>query len=108
MKHVFLTCLSLTFLLVAGCQMVHVVDMEGKPIFWAEVSATTQAGGRAAFPVKTDAMGYATLSMSQEAPGTREWLEVRKEGFITRRLLRPEGETAEVQLQRVPGAKRRK
>jgi hypothetical protein len=106
MKHILLAGLTLTFLLVAGCQVVHVVDNQGKPVFWADVSAATQEGSATGISVKTDAMGNATLPMSQEAPGTREWLEVRKEGYMTRRILRPEDGRVEVQMMKAQGAPR--
>ncbi|MBN1942859.1 MAG: carboxypeptidase regulatory-like domain-containing protein [Phycisphaerae bacterium] len=104
MKHIFFACLSLTFLFAAGCQIVHVTDQNGKAVAWADVSATTQDSGATGIPTKTDLMGLAPLPMSQEAPGTREWLEIRKEGYITRRIVRPEDGKVEVQLIRAPGA----
>jgi hypothetical protein len=106
MKHILFAGLTLAFLFVAGCQMVHVTDQQGKPIAWADVTATTQSGGATGLPVKTDLLGIATLPMSQEAPGAREWLEVRKQGYLTRRIVRPEDGSVEVQLLKAPGAAR--
>jgi len=108
MKHVLVKgltgFLAAALLLVTGCQIVHVTDQQGNPIFWADVSASTQESGSVGMPVKTDAMGNATLAMSQEAPGTREWLEVSKDGYMTRRIVRPEDGTVEVQLLKAPSA----
>jgi len=107
MKHILFAGLTLTFLLVAGCQVVHVTDQQGKAIGWADITATTQDGGATGLPVKTDLLtGNATLPMSQEAPGTREWLEIRKDGYLTRRIIRPDDPNVEVQLLRAPGAAR--
>jgi len=106
MKRIVFAGLASAFLLVAGCQVVHVTDQQGKPVFWADVSATTQDSGATGIPVKTDAMGNATLPMSQEAPGSREWLEIRKEGYLTRRIVRPEDGSVEVQLLKAPGSAR--
>ena len=95
-------CLSLAVLCVAGCQIVHVKDHHGKPIKWANVSTSTRGSGSSNFPVKTDLLGNATLMISQEQPGTREWLEVSKEGYITRRIIRPDDATVPVILMKAP------
>ncbi|GAG26230.1 unnamed protein product, partial [marine sediment metagenome] len=46
----------------------------------------------------------ATLLISQEQPGTREWLTVSKTGYITRRIIRPEDPTVPVTLMKSPAA----
>ena len=97
-----LVCLALAVLCVAGCQIVHVKDHHGKPIKWANVSTSTRASGSSNFPVKTDMLGNATLMISQEQPGTREWLVVSKEGYITRRVIRPDDPNVEVVLPKAP------
>ncbi|MBN1553204.1 MAG: hypothetical protein JXA11_00545 [Phycisphaerae bacterium] len=102
MKHIVLLSLTSAFLLAAGCQTVRVMDQNGKPVAWADVSATTQESGTVGIPVKTDLMGYATLPMSQEAPGTREWLEIRKQGYLPVRIVRPENATVKVQIMSGP------
>lgn len=105
MKHVLVASLALAVLLVAGCQVVHVTDKQGNPIGWADVSVTTQEGGAVGLPVKTDLLtGNATLPMSSQAPGSREWLEVRKEGYHPARVIRPEDGRVEVPLLKIPGA----
>ncbi len=108
MKHAYVTGFAViaaaAVLFLAGCQMVHVTDQQGKPIFWADVSSSTQESGASGIPVKTDALGYATLPMSQEAPGSREWLEVSKDGYMPRRIVRPEDGNVEVQLLKAPGS----
>lgn len=101
MKSILFASLFLMVLFPVGCQIVHVTDQNGKPVAWADVSAATQEGS-SGIPVKTDLLGNATLPMSQAAPGTREWLEVRKDGFLTRRIVRPEDNRVEVQLLRAP------
>jgi hypothetical protein len=105
MKHILFAGLSLAILLVSGCQVVHVTDQQGKPIDMADVSVTTQEGGATGLSVKTMFGGYATLPMSQAAPGTREWLEIRKDGYAPKRILRPEDGSVEVPMLRAPGAK---
>ena len=100
-----LVCLSLAVLCVAGCQVVNVKDQHGKPIRWANVSTSTQASGSSNFPVKTDMFGNATLMISQEQPGTREWLTVSKTGYITSRIIRPEDPTVPVTLMKSPAAR---
>jgi hypothetical protein len=103
MRQTILAGLAVLALLpVAGCQIVHVTDQDGKAISWANVSATTQTAGTVGFPVKTDMLGNATLPISQEQPGTREYLEISKQGYITRRIIRPEDGRVEVQLMRSP------
>jgi hypothetical protein len=75
-----LALLGLT-LLGAGCQIVHVQDQEGKPVFWAEVRTRT-ATSESNFPVMTDLLGNATLLASDEDEGVQEFLTVSKEGYI--------------------------
>ena len=97
-----LVCLSLAVLCVAGCQVVHVKDQHGKPIRWANVSTSTRGSGSSNFPAKTDMLGNATLMISQEQPGTREWLTVSKEGYITKRIIRQDDPNVEVILMQAP------
>ena len=99
-----LICLSLAVLFIAGCQIVNVKDQHGKPIPWANVSTSTRMSGGAGFPVKTDMFGNATLMISQEPPGTREWLTVSKTGYISRRIIRPEDTNVPVVLNMSPAA----
>ena len=99
-----LICLSLAVLCATGCQVVHVKDQLGTPVRWANVSTSTRASGTSSFPVKTGLFGDATLMLSQEPPGTREWLTVTKTGYLTRRVIRPEDPTVEVILMKSPAA----
>ncbi len=99
-----LVCLSLAVLCVAGCQVVNVKDRLGNPIRWANVSTSSRASGTGSFPVKTDLFGNATLMISQEPPGTLEWLTVTKTGYRTSRIVRPEDPTVDVILIKSPSS----
>ena len=85
----------------AGCQIVHVEDPAGKPIAWADVSTSTSTGATSMFIAKTDFLGNATLSISQEPPGTREYLHVTKEGYTSYRAMRPAEGQVTVVLRKV-------
>ncbi len=101
-----LLSLSLPLFLSLGCQMVHVTDAHGQAIHLARVSATTQSSGTSGMTHYTNAMGDVALPMSQEQPGTREYLEISKDGYLTRRIVRPEDGQVEVQLMKSPSASR--
>ncbi|MCD4824695.1 MAG: hypothetical protein K8S55_08810 [Phycisphaerae bacterium] len=84
-----------------GCQIVSVEDQAGKPIAWADVSTSTTAGSTSMFTAKTDLLGNATIGLSQEPPGTREYLEVSKEGYTSYRALRPTEGQVTVRLKKI-------
>lgn len=93
---------------IAGCQVVHVKDTSGEPVFWADVTTSVQGREDSPFPAKTDLLGNATLPISQEPAGTAEYITVRKEGYLPAKIVRPEGGTAEVTLRAAPNAQKKK
>jgi hypothetical protein len=107
-SRIVLCILGLLAVGIAGCQVVHVKDTQGDPVFWADVATSVQGQKDNPFPVKTDLLGNATLMMSQEPSGTAEYITVRKEGYLPAKIVRPEGGTAEVTLRAAPNAQKKK
>ncbi|MBT3279623.1 MAG: hypothetical protein HN909_02135 [Phycisphaerales bacterium] len=73
-------CVLLLGATLAGCQTIHVEDPSGNPINGATVW-TVSEGGSPGFKQVT-VMGMATLSISMEPPGSREYLYISKEGYL--------------------------
>ncbi len=67
--------------LAGGCQTIHVQDSRGNPIDGAAVWAVAEGGNTTPFKQST-MFGAATLSISMEPPGSREYLYVSKDGYL--------------------------
>jgi hypothetical protein len=101
MKKTLLVSLFVAMLVIAGCQVVHVTDESGKAINMARVQVATQTGASGT-AWRTNMLGDAAIPLSSAQQGTREYLEISKDGYITRRIPRPEDQKVPVQLRKVP------
>jgi hypothetical protein len=88
-------------LTTVGCQVVHVQDQEGNAIPWAAVSVSQQ-GQEPGLPAYTDLMGNAAIPVSSPNQEVPEYLHISKEGYVPRRVLRPEGKV-EIDLRKESG-----
>lgn len=67
--------------LAGGCQTIHVQDSQGNAIDGAAVWTVAEGGNTSPFKQST-MFGAATLSISIEPPGSREYLYVSKDGYL--------------------------
>jgi hypothetical protein len=86
-----------TLFAAAGCQIVHVEDTHGDPVFWAEVTTQSEGMEASSFPAMTDLFGNVLLVASPN-PDHHETLIVRKEGFVDSRRPRSKDSSMTVQL----------
>jgi hypothetical protein len=97
--------LLLVTLLASGCQMVHVMDQDGDPVFWAKVQVAPTASERGenlSMPYHTDFLGNVMLPKGMSE--TTEYLIVSKEGYQTKTAARGVDNKIEIQLQKQPTA----
>ncbi len=80
-----------------GCQTVNVKDTDGKAIAFAHVSSGVQGSKFASSSVLTDGLGNAFIAKGS-TESKNQWVAVSKEGYTSRRILRPAEGTIEVVL----------
>jgi len=73
-------------LISAGCQMVHVEDQAGNPIFMAAVTTGPEGKKASSLPTMTDLLGNAALAKSMTKE--REIIQVSKDGYETKTVHR--------------------
>jgi hypothetical protein len=98
----FLFALLAVTALIGGCQTIYVQDTQGNPINGAAVWTVAEAGNTSLFKQKT-MFGAATLSISMEPPGSREYLHVSKDGYLPRRKIRSADWNDTVTMRKVLG-----
>ena len=87
--------------LLAGCQTVYVKNQQGESLRWAEVAVTDQKGVVQGTTYKTGMMGEVMIPSA--SGNDREYLQVSKDGYTPRRMVRPKESSITVPLQKAPG-----
>ena len=91
-------------LLSAGCQIVHVEDKSGKPVFWAAVSTGVEGKKASTLPMMTDLLGNAPLAKSMTKDP--EFIQVSKDGYETKTVPRTTESKISVTLDKIGSPKK--